>query len=220
MRSSEWPEKSILPVAMPGVKIIIAVSVFTGLLFFMGWQILGSLFFLFTLFVCWFFRDPERSIPEENGCLVSPADGKVIIVQPVERSEFIDVPCMKISIFMNVFNVHVNRIPFSGRVEKAVYLPGKFVNASFDKASEHNERNALLIRTDSDHLFGVVQIAGLIARRIVCAVKEGDAVKQGARYGMIRFGSRLDLYLPPDTRVTTSVGEKVQAGASILGYLA
>ena len=220
MRSSEWPEKSILPVAMPGVKIIVAVSVFTGLLFFMDWQILGSLFFLLTLFVCWFFRDPERSIPENEGCLVSPADGKVITIQRVERSEFIDMPCMKISIFMNVFNVHVNRIPFSGHIEKVVYLPGKFVNASLDKASEHNERNALLIRTDSGHLFGVVQIAGLIARRIVCAVKEGDAVKRGARYGMIRFGSRLDLYLPSDTRIVTSVGEKVQAGSSVLGYWA
>lgn len=204
---------------MPGVKIIVAVSVVTGLLFLLGWQLLGTLFLLLTLFVCWFFRDPDRVIPERDDVLVSPADGRVILVSPVDNSEFLDGPSVKISIFMNVFNVHVNRVPFSGTVEKAVYVPGKFVNASLDKASEHNERNALIVRTDSGGRYGVVQIAGLIARRIVCPVKEGDRLERGGRYGMIRFGSRLDLYLPPETQITTSVGEKVNAGSSVLGIM-
>lgn len=219
MTSSQWPETSTLPVAMPGVKIIVAVSVVTGLLFLLGWQLLGTLFLLLTLFVCWFFRDPDRVIPERDDVLVSPADGRVILVSPVDNSEFLDGPSVKISIFMNVFNVHVNRVPFSGTVEKAVYVPGKFVNASLDKASEHNERNALIVRTDSGGRYGVVQIAGLIARRIVCPVKEGDRLERGGRYGMIRFGSRLDLYLPPETQITTSVGEKVNAGSSVLGIM-
>ncbi|WP_245809336.1 phosphatidylserine decarboxylase family protein [Desulfamplus magnetovallimortis] len=171
-----------------------------------------------TLFVCWFFRDPEREIPDDPEAIVSPADGRVIIVEKVESSEFIDEPVIKLSIFMNVFNVHVNRIPFSGEVQKVVYIPGKFVNASFDKASEDNERNALVIKTDSGLCYGVVQIAGLIARRIVCSVKTGDLMLKGKRYGMICFGSRLDLYLPLETRVEVNVGEKVKAGSTVLGY--
>lgn len=219
MSKRVWPEKSGFPVAVPGIKFIIAASVLTGLLFFMGWSVPGWFAFMITLFVCWFFRDPDRRIPDEPGALVSPADGRIIIVEQKESNEFTHGTSMKISIFMNVFNVHVNRIPFSGVVEKALYVPGKFVNASFDKASEHNERNALVIKTESGQSYGVVQIAGLIARRIVCGVKEGDTMVRGNRYGMICFGSRLDLYLPLETKITVSVGDKVQAGSTVLGYL-
>ena len=120
---------------------------------------------------------------------------------------------------MNVFNVHVNRIPFNGKVQKVEYHPGKFMNASFDKASSHNERNALMIRTDDDKSFAVVQIAGLVARRIVNCVKEGETVKKGDRYGMIQFGSRLDLYLPEDFKIAVKIGEKTKAGSTIIGYM-
>ena len=219
MSNEAWPEKSGFPVALPGIKFIIAASVLTGLLFFIGWTVPAWFFFMVTLFICWFFRDPDRTIPEEHGCLTSPADGKIITIESKETNEFTREKSMKISIFMNVFNVHVNRIPFSGVVENVVYIPGKFVNASFDKASEHNERNALVIKTESGQRYGVVQIAGLIARRIVCGVKKGDVMVRGNRYGMIRFGSRLDLYLPLETKIVIAVGDKVQAGSTILGYL-
>ncbi|MCK5162279.1 MAG: phosphatidylserine decarboxylase family protein, partial [Desulfobacula sp.] len=143
----------------------------------------------------------------------------VIIVEKQEKCEYFSDPRIKVSIFMNVFNVHVNRIPFDGVVQKVVYHPGKFMNASFDKASIHNERNALIIKTANDASFAVVQIAGLIARRIVNCVQEGEKIKKGDRYGMIRFGSRLDLYLPQDFDVAVSVGEKTHAGSTIIGYM-
>ncbi len=173
-----------------------------------------------TAFVCWFFRDPDRLIPGEVNALVSPADGRVVKAEAVMENDYVDGPCTMVSIFMNVFNVHVNRVPFTGTVDRAVYFPGKFFNASLDKASKDNERNALVIRTDQGRYYGVVQIAGLVARRIVCDVKPGDTLVRGDRYGMICFGSRLDLYLPTDTRICVKVGERVSAGASTIGFLA
>jgi len=219
MDKSEWPYRSVSPIATPGLKFIFAAAFLTLLLFLMGWTIPGWFAILMTLFICWFFRDPERVAPDNSNCLVSPADGKIIIVEERPTNDFTHEACIKISIFMNVFNVHVNRIPFKGTVEEMIYLPGKFINASFDKASEHNERNALVIRTDSGALYGVVQIAGLIARRIVCKVKKGDLLERGSRYGMICFGSRLDLYLPLHSEVAVGLGQKVQAGSTILAYL-
>lgn len=219
MDESKWPDRSVMPIAAPGLKFIFAAGFFTVLLFLMGWTVPGWFSLLGTLFICWFFRDPERVIPDEPTALVSPADGKIIIVEKMPTNDFTHEACMKISIFMNVFNVHVNRVPFKGAVEEVIYIPGKFINASFDKASEHNERNALVVRTDSGALYGVVQIAGLIARRIVCKVKKGDLLDRGRRYGMICFGSRLDLYLPLNSDVAVSLGQKVQAGSTVLAYL-
>jgi phosphatidylserine decarboxylase len=172
-----------------------------------------------TLFVCWFFRDPDRDIPADEKSLISPADGRVIVVEHHPGGEYISGPCIKVSIFMNVFNVHVNRIPFGGIVEKVIYTPGRFINASFDKASIHNERNALVVRTPEGMQYAVVQIAGLIARRIVNCVKAGEVVHKGDRYGMIQFGSRLDLYLPRDFNVAVKVGQKTKAGATIIGAM-
>jgi len=208
-----------MPIATPGLKFIIAVAVVTILLFLMGLTLTGFLTLFVTLFICWFFRDPQRDIPNQINCIVSPADGKIIVVEEKPSNEFTRQPCIKISIFMNVFNVHVNRIPFKGVVEDVIYVAGKFINASFDKASENNERNALVIRTDSGVIYGVVQIAGLIARRIVCRVSKGDVMERGSRYGMICFGSRLDLYLPADSKISVDIGQKVQAGSTILAYL-
>jgi len=219
MDNSKWPARAVLPVAPPGLKFILIAILITGMLFYFGLVLLTGVSFAVTLFVCWFFRDPDRSIPQEEKSLISPADGKVIVVEKQEQCDYLSDPCIKISIFMNVFNVHVNRIPFDGKVQQVEYHLGKFMNASFDKASIHNERNALMIKTADDKSFAVVQIAGLIARRIVNCVKEGEMVKKGDRYGMIQFGSRLDLYLPQDFEVAVNVGEKTQAGSTIIGYM-
>lgn len=175
--------------------------------------------FMLTVFVVWFFRDPERIPPNDTDSLISPADGRVIIVEAQHECEYLSDPCIKVSIFMNVFNVHVNRMPFNGIVKKVIYHPGKFMNASFDKASTHNERNALIIEAENEQKFAVVQIAGLIARRIVNCANEGDRLTKGDRYGMIQFGSRIDLYLPEEFEVSVKVGHKTTAGSTIIGFM-
>ncbi|WP_022668233.1 phosphatidylserine decarboxylase family protein [Desulfospira joergensenii] len=219
MDPSKWPARAVLPVAVPGLKYIFATILFTGMLFYFGWTAPAWAFLGITCFVCWFFRDPDRKGPDGEKDFLAPADGRVIVVDRMEESEYLDVPCQKVSIFMNVFNVHVNRIPFDGVVQGVKYNPGKFINASFDKASIHNERNALIITTEKDKTFAVVQIAGLIARRIVNCVKEGERITRGERYGMIQFGSRLDLYLPTDFEVRVKPGDKTQAGVTLIGYM-
>ncbi|RLC22028.1 MAG: phosphatidylserine decarboxylase family protein [Deltaproteobacteria bacterium] len=219
MDNSKWPARAVLPVAQPGLKFIFITILITGMLFYFGWVLSAWVALAVTLFVCWFFRDPDRDIPADEKCLVSPADGKVIIVEKQEKCEYLTGSILKVSIFMNVFNVHVNRVPFDGVVQTVQYHPGKFMNASFDKASIHNERNALIVKTANDVSFAVVQIAGLIARRIVNCVKKGETVKKGERYGMIQFGSRLDLYLPCDFDIAVSVGDKTCAGSTIIGYM-
>ena len=214
-----WPVNSYLPVAVPGVKFIAAAGMITGIFFYTGPLWAAILCLLMTGFICWFFRDPEREFSGPENALISPADGRIIRIDQVKEGEYVDSPMQKVSIFMNVFNVHVNRIPFSGTVQEVCYTPGRFVNASFDKASEHNERNALAIKTDNGAVYKVVQVAGLIARRIVCKAGKGNSVQKGARYGMISFGSRLDLYLPPDTKIAVSMGRKVRAGTSVIGFM-
>ena len=178
---------------------------------------LGAL--LLTAFVTYFFRDPARVLPEETDAIVSPADGKVIVVRELDDDCFLHERVHKISIFMNVFNVHVNRIPLAGTVERVVLTPGRFYAADKDKAVLHNERGALTVATPAGARYAVVQIAGLIARRIVCRAEPGDRVTAGQRYGMIRFGSRLDLYLPLATEIRVREGELVRAGESVLGVL-
>ncbi len=219
MDNTKWPARANLPVAQPGLIFIFITILFTGMLFYFGWSFPAWIFVVITGFVCWFFRDPDRDIPQDAKSLISPADGKVIVIEKLEKCEYLSGPCIKVSIFMNVFNVHVNRAPFNGVVQKVLYNPGKFMNASFDKASIHNERNALIIQTENGTNFAVVQIAGLIARRIVNCVQQGEELKKGDRYGMIRFGSRLDLYLPLDFDVAVNIGEKTQAGSTIIGYM-
>ncbi len=172
-----------------------------------------------TCFITWFFRDPARIIPEDTSALVAPADGKVIRIEETDDTRFTLGRAVRVSIFMNIFNVHVNRIPRSGRVEHVSHRPGRFYAADRDKALLHNEQCALLIRTDADHLYGVVQVAGLIARRIVCRAEKGDRVATGSRYGMIRFGSRVDIYLPPATELHVRQGDTVKAGETILALL-
>ncbi len=219
MDNSKWPARAILPVAQPGLIFILIAILFTGMFFYFDWMVFAWISFALTLFICWFFRDPDRELPEGGKALISPADGKVIVAEQQSGCEYLIGPCIKVSIFMNVFNVHVNRVPFDGVVKKIKYSPGKFINASFDKASVHNERNALIVKTPDGKEYAVVQIAGLIARRIVNCVKEGEKIIKGDRYGMIRFGSRLDLYLPYDFEIAVRVGEKTKAGSTIIGHM-
>lgn len=173
-------------------------------------------FFLLALFVLQFFRDPHRPIPQEENIVVSPADGKVIFVGEV-NDPYLDRTALKISVFMNVFSVHSNRSPLSGTVKAVEHSPGLFVNAALDKASEANERNAIVLEDEAGREIVSVQVAGLIARRILCYVKPGDTLERGQRYGFIRFGSRVDLFLPTDFKTRVSVGDNVSSGRDILG---
>ena len=176
-------------------------------------------FWLIALFVLQFFRDPPREVPQTEGAVLSPADGRVVSVENA-HDPYADRPALKISVFMNVFNVHSNRVPVDGTIERITYFPGKFLNADLDKASEQNERNVLVVRTGDNQLVSCVQVAGLIARRILCYVKEGDSIRRGQRFGFIRFGSRVDVYLPPDARPRVGIGDKVAATSTVLAELA
>ncbi len=208
-----------IPLAREGYPFMAIALAITIIVFWAtrSW-VVGAFFFGLFVFVVAFFRDPAREIPQDPDSIVSPADGRVIKVEKVLDSRFTGAETMKISIFMSLFNVHVNRVPASATVEKVVYNPGKFFNASFDKASLENEQNAVIARGPGGRRFVFNQIAGLVARRIVCRLEEGMEIRKGERFGLIRFGSRLDVYLPPETRINVRVGEKVSAGSSILGY--
>jgi phosphatidylserine decarboxylase len=173
---------------------------------------------LWTVFVLQFFRDPAREIAGGAGAVVAPADGRIVAVENAE-DPYLKRPSLKVSVFMNVFNVHSNRSPVDGEVREVWYNAGAFVNAALDKASVENERNALWLRTTDGKDVTCVQVAGLIARRILCYVKAGDRVARGQRFGFIRFGSRVDVYLPPGSRVRVELGQKVYASSTLLAEL-
>ena len=175
-------------------------------------------FWLVYFFILQFFRDPPREIPEGAGLVLCPADGRVIVVGEV-TDPYRNVPALKISVFMNVFNVHSNRSPVDAMVKSVAYTKGLYVNASFDKASSDNERNALVLRMDDGSEISCVQVAGLIARRILCYVKEGDRLTRGERYGFIRFGSRVDVYLPHGSKARVAIGDMVKASSTVLAEL-
>ncbi|MEE8423334.1 MAG: phosphatidylserine decarboxylase family protein [Thermodesulfobacteriota bacterium] len=203
-------------VAKEGYPFIFGSFVFVLLFWALQVYTLTILSLFLTIFIVYFFRDPERTLPPEENAIVSPADGKVIIAEKVYEEGHLKKEVLKISIFMTVFNVHVNRVPLDGEVIDIDYHPGKFLNASFDKASSENERNELLIRDKKGREILLVQIAGLIARRIVCYLSEGSKVVKGERFGLIRFGSRLDIYLPLEVELCVKVGQKVKAGETML----
>jgi len=189
-----------------------------SLILFWLWTPLGWIGVVLTVWCALFFRDPIRTTPVREGLVVAPADGRVSMVQPVVPPAELglgDKPLMRISIFMSVFNCHVNRSPVAGRIERIAYRPGKFVNAELDKASEDNERNSLVISTPAGRI-GVIQIAGLVARRIVSFVREGESLGAGQRFGLIRFGSRLDVFLPDGAKPLVSVGQTSVAGETVL----
>ncbi len=209
-----------LPVAREGLPFILAGCILTALCYALDLTPGTVLFAVLTLFTIWFFRDPERENNAGEKAVLAPADGKCLGVQPLENIDNpIGGPAVLISIFMSVFNVHVNRVPIAGNISEIAYHQGKFFSANLDKASRENENNRILLETDFGHKIAFVQIAGLIARRIACWIQEGDRVGVGQRFGLIRFGSRLDIYLPKDSRLTITPGEKVKAGTTILGYL-
>ncbi|MCP2164837.1 phosphatidylserine decarboxylase [Goodfellowiella coeruleoviolacea] len=183
----------------------------------------GLLGALLTAWCAWFFREPKRVTPERADIAVAPADGTVSQVVEAEPPAELGLPAgrmLRISVFLSIFDVHVQRTPAAGQVERVRYRPGKFLSADLDKASEDNERNALLLRTTEGHELVVVQIAGLIARRIVCEVAEGDTVSAGQTYGLIRFGSRVDLYVPLGSRVLVEPGQRTIGGETVLAELA
>lgn len=175
-------------------------------------------FILISAFVIQFFRDPKRAIPSEANVVLSPADGKIIVIEQA-HDVYQNVESLKISVFMNVFNVHSNRSPVDGEVTNLQYFPGKFVNADFDKASTENERNAIIIKLANGQSITVVQVAGLIARRILCYTKIGALLARGERYGFIRFGSRVDVYLPLNAKPLVTIGQKVSATETVLAKL-
>ncbi len=181
-----------------------------------GWSLP---FWLAAAFVLQFFRDPPREVPDDLQAVVAPADGRIVAVERV-RDPWLERDALKLSVFMNVFNVHSNRSPVDGEVVRRWYHPGAFLNAELDKASEANERNALWLRTRDGQDVTCVQIAGLVARRILCNVNAGDGLERGQRFGFIRFGSRVDVYLPLDAEVECALGEKVYAAQSVLARLA
>jgi len=176
-------------------------------------------FWIVLVFILQFFRDPPRQIPDAPDAIICPADGKVIALGEVE-DPYLKRPARRVSVFMNVFNVHSNRSPVAGKIMERWYRPGKFVNAALDKASLDNERNALWIRTDGGQDVVVVQVAGLIARRILCYVQPGERIARGERYGFIRFGSRVDVYLPLEARLEVSLGDSVKGAADVIARLA
>ncbi|MBT6594856.1 MAG: phosphatidylserine decarboxylase family protein, partial [Nitrospina sp.] len=194
-----------IPIAKEGYIFILPLAVLTGIFWALSWLWAVGLFGGLFLFVTWFFRDPERNIPEDPNAIVSPGDGKVVeIIQ--EKDPLLDEAYTRVSIFLNVFNVHVNRVPIAGRIQATRYNPGKFLNAASHKASLDNEQSAILLNNGRVTIL-VKQIAGLIARRIVCWAKEGDEYQRGQRYGLIRFGSRMDVFLPEGTDIKVAIGD-------------
>lgn len=203
-----------------GHRWVVGLGLATIIFFLLGWGWLWKLALLMTIFTGSFFRNPERYPPFRDGTVVSPADGRILSVTQVAGPELSGMEeSTKVSIFMSVFNVHVNRAPTAGRVLEIHYKPGKFFSANLDKASEENERNLVVMEDEQGHRLAFVQIAGLIARRIVCFVNPDDTMVKGERFGLIRFGSRVDLYLPTQTEIDISIGQHVKGGETIIGYL-
>ena len=211
----------LIPIHREGrifIALFAAITVFLGWL----WPPLLAPGAVLTAWCAYFFRDPARTTPIRSGLVVSAADGVVQMIQPVApppELEMGDAPLTRVSVFMSVFNVHVNRIPVDGAIEHLVYRPGKFVNASLDKASEHNERQSVIMRTPDGRRLAFVQIAGLIARRILCELTPGQAVTAGERFGMIRFGSRVDIFLPEGVAPLVCVGQTAVAGETVIADL-
>ncbi len=213
---AEPPGRTAFPVASAGYPLIAAAAFATFVFALLQLTFPALLGLAASFAIAGFFRDPDRIIPQRPGLIVSPADGKIIFADIVSPCPFLDGPAFQISIFMSVFDVHVNRVPHEGRVTKTQYRPGRFVPADRGDASLKNEHNAVWIETPEGRRICFVQVAGLIARRILCTLQEGENVVRGRRCGMICFGSRLDVYLPPEVRPAVAVGDRVQSGTTVL----
>lgn len=211
----------IKPLHREGYKFLGIFAAVTFVLFLI-WAPLGWIGVGLTVWCYYFFRDPPRHTPTRAGLIVSPADGVVSLLEPAVPPVELDMgtaPLTRVSVFMNVFNCHVNRAPVAGRVARVAYRPGKFLNASLDKASVDNERNGIVLEMDDGRVLGVVQIAGLVARRILCEVSEGEALETGERFGMIRFGSRVDVYLPEGVEPLVALGQSMISGETVIADL-
>lgn len=212
---TNYPHPIIAREGWPFLTIAVVLALIASVY---GSFVSGLVMWIIALFVLQFFRDPPREIPQQAGVVLSPADGRVIKVERIQ-DPYGEREAILVSVFMNVFNVHSNRSPVDGVIQKIQYFPGKFVNADLDKASTENERNAIVLTTNDQQTITFVQVAGLIARRILCYVKVGDTLSRGQRYGFIRFGSRVDVYLPLTANVKVSIGDKVSATTTILAQL-
>ena len=212
---NNYPHPILAKEGWPFIGISVAVAIAVMAFGSIAWSIP---FWIIALFVIQFFRDPARPVPLGAKDVLSPADGRIVVIEQVE-DPYLKRPTLKISVFMNVFNVHSNRSPVDGEVKQRWYNPGAFVNAALDKASTENERNAIWIKTRDGQDVTCVQVAGLIARRILCYVDAGKPLARGERYGFIRFGSRVDVYLPPGSRPKVTVGDKVSATSTVLAEL-
>lgn len=206
------------PVATEGYPFIGLFAFVTLVFALLGWGFLTLIFLGLTLFTIYFFRNPERTAPEDPRAVIAPADGKVVFVGEVTEDRYFKDRAVKVSIFMSVFDVHVNRAPCSGKVVDMFYNKGEFLNAALDKASLQNEQGGILLETEEGNRLLFVQIAGLVARRIITYPVVGDLLQRGMRYGLIRFGSRVDVYFPVGSEIKARLGDRTRAGETILGY--
>ena len=204
--------------AKEGLPFFIPMALFTVILGIMGWAIWTYLGILLSLFIAYFFRNPRREIQNLQNVILSPADGRIVHVGECEEDRFLEEKALKVSIFMSLFDVHLNRAPVSGTILAQNYIPGRFLAANVEKSSLLNEQNAMVLETEDRNKILLVQIAGFVARRIVCYAKAGDTLRKGQIFGLIRFGSRVDLYLPPEVKPIVRVGQHVKGGESIIGY--
>ncbi|GGO28454.1 phosphatidylserine decarboxylase proenzyme [Gemmobacter aquaticus] len=218
---SDMLKTFIKPMHPEGIKFVAIFGLVTLLLFWL-WDPLGWIGVGLTIWCYYFFRDPKRAVPQGDGLMISPADGVVSLIEravPPPELGMASDPLLRVSVFMSVFNCHVNRAPIAGKLVEMAYRPGKFLNASLDKASEDNERNSLCLELADGRRIAVVQIAGLVARRIVPFVSEGQSLKTGERFGLIRFGSRVDVYLPEGVSPLVAVGQTCIAGETVIAEL-
>ena len=206
--------------AKEGLPFLIPVVLLTIILGLLGWKVWMSLGIFSSLFIAYFFRNPKRKIPDLQNVILSPADGRIVHVGECQEERFLKEKTLKVSIFMSLFDVHLNRTPISGKVIERNYLPGRFLVASLEKSSLLNEQNAMVLESEDRFKILLVQIAGFVARRIVCYAKAGDSMRKGEIFGLIRFGSRVDLYLPIVVKSIVRVGQHVKGGESIIGYRA
>jgi len=211
-------QKNQWPIAKEGFPFLIPSALLTIFFEGIGWKFLMVLGILFTLFIVFFFRNPKRKIPSFQNIILSPADGRIIHLGECREDRFLKERTLKVSIFMSLFDVHINRAPVSGKILERSYHPGQFLVANAEKSSLFNEQNAFILETEDRLKILLIQIAGFVARRIVCYAKAGDTLKMGEIFGMIRFGSRIDLYLPTEVKPIVRVGQHVKGGESIIGY--
>jgi len=210
--------KTICPIHKEGYPFIIISLVLTVILTAL-WSPFGWIGTIITIWICYFFRDPERVTIQDDNLVISPADGRISLITKAVPPEELDLPkepMTRISVFMNVFDCHVNRSPVSGKIHQIRYTPGVFLNAELDKASDENERSGYVVQTENHGKIAFVQIAGLVARRIVCFAQEGQLLNRGQRFGLIRFGSRVDVYLPDNVKVLVGIGQRTIAGETVL----